>query len=100
MEVYVYQAALLCASCGKAAQARLLPGMDCRHRLEDSDSYPQGPYGNGGGEADTPQHCDDCGVFLENPLTKDGQTYVKQAVARGKGKCLDEWRDFYSDLFE
>jgi len=29
-----------------------------------------GPYPDGGGEADAPQHCGGCGVFLENPLTR------------------------------
>jgi hypothetical protein len=38
----------------------------------DSDDLPKGPYADGGGEADTPQHCDDCRRFLENPLTGDG----------------------------
>src|SRR3954469_15157799 len=42
----------------------------------DSDKFPKGPYENGGGEADTPQHCDQCMAFLENPLTEDGCAYV------------------------
>jgi hypothetical protein len=47
---------------------------------EDSDTWPQGPYDSGGGEADTPQHCDQCGVFLENPLTSDGDDYLLEAT--------------------
>jgi hypothetical protein len=34
----------------------------------DSDKFPKGPLADGGGESDCPQHCDTCGVFLENPL--------------------------------
>jgi hypothetical protein len=30
----------------------------------DSDDLPKGPYAQGGGEADTPQHCEGCGQFL------------------------------------
>ena len=37
----------------------------------DSDDLSKGPYPDDGGEADTPRHCDTCGVFLENPLTAD-----------------------------
>ena len=71
MDVYVFQAALLCESCGEAICAKLNRNGVDSDRV-DSDSFPKGPYGNGGGEADTPQHCDACGVFLENPLT-DGR---------------------------
>jgi len=37
----------------------------------DRDNLPKGPCPDDGGEADTPQHCDTCGVFLGNPLTAD-----------------------------
>ena len=67
----------------------------------DSDEFPKGPYADGGGEADTPQHCAGCDCFLENPLTKYGEEYVKEAVKEDPGKELvREWRDFYSYLFE
>jgi hypothetical protein len=46
----------------------------------DSDFFPKGPYCNGGGEADNPQHCDHCCTFLENPLTADGYKYVRECV--------------------
>lgn len=72
---FVYRAALLCEACGEAAQ-RHAP-----HENEDSDRYPQGPYPNGGGEADSPQHCDHCGVFLGNPLTPEGDRYVRDKAA-------------------
>lgn len=54
----------------------------------DSDDFPKGPYPEGGGEADTPQHCDSCHEFLENPLTSDGMAYVRENQ-RG------EWDSFY-----
>ena len=70
----------------------------------DSDDYPKGPYANGGGEADTPQHCDECQLFLENPLTSDGVAYVREAIAearrRRRGKlsvACNIWRKFYAE---
>jgi hypothetical protein len=44
----------------------------------DSDDWPKGPYRHGGGEADCPQHCGACGLFLENALTDDGDSYVRE----------------------
>jgi len=56
------------------------------HRLDerywDSNEYPKGPYEYGGGEADYPQHCDGCGLFLENSLTEDGVYYVLRVLNR------------------
>jgi hypothetical protein len=54
----------------------------------DSDEWPKGPYGNGGGESDCPQHCGDCHEFLENPLTPDGYQYVRENY------CA-QWDSFY-----
>ena len=104
MKVYTYQAALLCEDCGKAKQSELLAAMDKPSCLDDGDRFPQGPFPNGGGEADCPQHCDHCGAFLENPLTPEGQAFTREAVARetivpGRGTCITEWREFYSHLF-
>lgn len=90
MKVYMYQAALLCEGCGKAQREHLdaafaengVEPVDADDESSyDSDRYPKGPYGDGGGEADCPQHCDQCGVFLGNPLTPDGDTYVREAAA-------------------
>jgi hypothetical protein len=94
MNVYVFQAALLCDECGIVAKAGREPD-------EDSGRYPQGPCSDGGGEADSPQHCAVCGEFLENPLTEDGEQYVREAVAEGTGNrlVLQEWRNFYDYLF-
>lgn len=91
MQVYVYNAALLCEDCGEKMQTEL--GGD-RNDTGDSEDYPQGPEGNGGGEADSPQHCDYCHTFLENELTSDGYEYVRGLVA--SGKCnVPEWIEFY-----
>jgi hypothetical protein len=134
MNVFVYQAALLCEECGDSvmdelrrearAEAEYIVGKyaeewelkyginPCKQpysaafdALEkviirskipavndqssyDSDEYPKGPYPDGGGEADTPQHCDHCHCFLENPLTSDGYDYVRE-------KQNAEWDSFY-----
>lgn len=105
MNVYVYQAALWCESCGaKIWDDTPKPkGFDNNNESSwDSDDFPKGPYSDGGGEADCPQHCDGCGVHLENPLTSDGESYVKDKVKDGKGNAevLDTWRENYSYLFE
>lgn len=103
MDAYVYQAALLCADCGQAAIIAVEstrpfpPGYP-----SDSDAYPQGPYPQGGGEADSPQHCDHCSLFLENPLTGDGYAYVAELIeehldnGRGSAAVLRTWADFYA----
>jgi hypothetical protein len=83
MDAYIYRAALYCESCMMKLEIERYPEDDWR--WQDSDHSPQGPYADGGGEADTPQHCDHCGVFLENPLTDDGARYVLDAIIR-------EWR--------
>ena len=81
MDAYVYQAALLCSDCAKNVTA-------------------DGPYGAGGGEADFPQHCDQCGAFLENPLTPDGILYVRDAIDDdlfriNKSPTIQLWKEFY-----
>src|SRR5258708_6258887 len=78
MKVYIYGAALWCEPCAIDVISRL---QDTTEDNGDSDTYPQGPHANGGGEADCPQHCDGCHIFLQNPLTADGQQYVRDAVA-------------------
>lgn len=96
MNVYIFQAALYCEACGRDLCEGTAPS-------ENSDKYPQGPYPDGGGEADCPQHCDACGVFLENPLTKDGEHYVLEQIAMSMLKrkptdVVEEWRKFYDYL--
>jgi hypothetical protein len=121
MDAYLYRAALYCDLCvinaliaaGKAAPvAADMPPADALLQIVaangfadesdyDSDDLSKGPYANGGGEADTPQHCDACGVFLENPLTPDGYQYVDEAIQRhaidgwGDREVLKTWAKFY-----
>lgn len=85
MNAYVYQAALYCERCGVKEREALDP-YDPPEKPDDessydSDDYPKGPYANGGGEADYPCHCDTCGEFLQNPLTADGDKYVREKAA-------------------
>lgn len=97
MEVYIFNAALLCEGCGAATYDDLES-----QNIEDtgdSDDFPQGPYSDGGGESDSPQHCDNCHVFLENPLTDEGYKYVTEAVMAhskgGNGEVIRAWVNFY-----
>lgn len=102
MKAYAFRAALYCEDCAQAIRR-------VTNKSLDSDVYPQGPYESGGGESDTPQHCDQCGVFLENPLTDDGRAYVVECLAsqgdaagyesepaqEGDSAVVEEWRKFY-----
>lgn len=108
MNVYQYQAALYCEHCGEEIRQRLTaegkapanPDDECTY---DSDDFPKGPYPDGGGEADCPQHCDSCHAFLENELTTQGQEYVTEAFLeyltcfRGDESTIAQWREFYPD---
>jgi hypothetical protein len=116
MNVYIFQAALICEDCHAAlTEAHDKPAHvdESDEYSYDSDEWPKGPYSDGGGEADTPCHCDRCGVFLENPLTPDGDTYVRELAApfetapdmswdeiataaeEGGSPVLGEWIRFY-----
>lgn len=106
MNVYIFQAALLCEECGKATCEQLRatvkelhPGFNEADEYSfDSDYFPKGPYTNSGGEADSPQHCGMCSTFLENPLTRDGLAYVaEQLEEKPEGPCAKLWREFYAD---
>jgi hypothetical protein len=90
MHAYVYNAELWCATC-------IAPVLASLPKHENSTFYPQGPYDNGGGESDMPQHCAICHRFLENPLTDDGVRFVCEALtdpARRNAIAL-EWGEFY-----
>lgn len=74
MNVYIYQAALYCEDCGDAIRNSIPQpdGADLQDESTyDSDQWPKGPYPDGGGKSNSPEHCDACGLFLENPLTSD-----------------------------
>ena len=101
MNAYVYRAALYCEDCGVkiALDLRGDEPRDHAFELTDSATWPQGPYPNGAGEADTPQDCGTCGVFLENPLTVDGAVYVRERLSDPTwvidSSAAKVWRDFY-----
>jgi len=73
---------------------------DIDEREYDSDEYPK-HYDEDTEESDCPQHCADCGTFLENPLTTDGADYVREAVieaiesGRDDSVALTEWFPYY-----
>jgi len=107
MNTYIYQADLYCENCTKAIKAEInagkrgccLPPHPEDESSFDSDTYPKGPYPDGGGEADSNQHCGTCGVFLENPLTRDGEQYLREMVKTYPEAISNELREFYSYLF-
>lgn len=100
MDVFIYCGDIECESCA-VDRIRELQSRDVADN-GDSDTYPQGPYPNGGGEADMPQHCGSCGLFLDNPLTSDGETFVRDAfgeyveIGRGALEVIGEWKLAYS----
>jgi len=86
MDAYIYSADLYCAECADAIKADLAgSALD----NGDSDTYPQGPYVDGGGESDTPQHCARCGVYLDAPLTEAGVEYAHEALGDAIRAFLD-----------
>jgi len=116
MLVYIYAADIYCEQCGEAIRERIThegfaPAEPDDEWSYDSDEFPKGPYPDGGGEADCPQHCgagpechnaiefpDGCkvGAWLENELTADGVEYVREAIREG-GEVAEMWADFYRD---
>jgi hypothetical protein len=106
MKVYLFQAELLCEPCGRETCDILTKEGKAPANLDefDSDDFPSGPYE--GDEADTPQHCGSCGVFLENPLTRDGEDYVSEKLTdflltgEGNPVTIREWAQFYEATAE
>ena len=124
LDAYIYKAALWCGPCAirtlvaekKAAAIDMPPAAALEQIVSangfttesvyDSDHLPKGPDADGGGEADSPQHCDDCRQFLENPLTGDGVVYVENSIrdclTTKRLSCrtndvIIEWTNFYKD---
>ena len=95
--MYIYQAALYCNPCGRALQDRLEGPQDPDDESTyDSDDFPKGPYGPS--ESDTPDHCDACQEFLENPLTDEGYRYVEEQLNDSGDRLSDTeqlWANFY-----
>ncbi len=89
---YAYQGELLCQDCGRQV-IQSLRDKDVRDD-GDSDTFPQGPYDDGGGEADSANFCGlgkNCanaitvadhkiGCPLFNPLTRDGVENLAQSL--------------------
>ncbi len=96
MNVFTYNAELLCQPCGEAT-IELLEKYVPEDERDDSDRYPQGPTADGGGEADCPQHCVKCDTFLQNPLTNEGVLYVVEALGSDseEQESAQEWAEFY-----
>lgn len=73
----------------------------CEFYCEDCAPEGAEAYPDGGGEADSPQHCGnrDCQKHLGNPLTSDGIDYCLEALTdynlRGYGcvVTLTEWAE-------
>ena len=126
MDAYIYRAALWCGPCvikALVAARKAAPGAinmspaDALQQIAsangftsesdyDSDDLPKGPITDGGGEADTPRHCEACKRFLANPLTGDGLIWVEDAIrdwlttrkaTAATTDTLNEWADFYKD---
>ena len=106
MDAYIYQADIYCEDCAEDIKQDIFAAansIDDMKPLNDSDGFPQGPFSNGGGEADSPQHCGSCGVFLENSLTDDGQEYVRKALALPLKMCTretDRWRLLWKRYYD
>jgi hypothetical protein len=104
---YIYQADTYCERCANEIKKELSLSGNVPANLDetqyDSDAYPKGPYY--GQEADSPEHCAKCGVFLENPLTQAGYEYLREMIrehqvnGRGKDEVIQEWTDFYPEAF-
>lgn len=91
---YIYQADIYCEDCGNDLKAKFGP---VKFPSEDSDEYPQGPFCDGGGEADCPQHCASCGMFLQNPLTPDGDNYVQEKAKDYENRTDMSWDEIATE---
>lgn len=123
MDVYIYCADIYCEACGEKfrqdlTSQGLAPADPDDEYTYDSDQFPKGPYPDGGGESDSPQHCGNhdachdptiidgkrCGKFLENDLTSAGVLYLKQSAEEdlelyGKvGPVVQFWLDHYRQV--
>lgn len=80
---YIFQADVYCDECGEAIRrnlAEVAPEDALDRHSHDSEDYPKGAAVEQD-EADCPQHCADCGEFLNNPLTSEGYKYVQSALS-------------------
>lgn len=116
IEAYVYNADLYCEDCGEAIKRELRA--EGHRKSDDSEEWPQGPYEDGGGEADSPWHCgsnETCvnamefdgtkvGVWLGNPLTSDGVEGLTEMLSETNSEYQRQLHEFwmcvYSDYLE
>lgn len=61
---------------------------------------PEGQPIYGDSEADTPTHCEECGVLIEHALTSDGIAYVSEYILESFKKGVQNpvtrmWSDYY-----
>lgn len=108
MQHYIYQASIYCKSCGEELKKELTeqgkaPENPGDFETFDSGDFPKGPFPRSMNESDSPEHCHDCGIFLENPLTDHGVDYVYRRIkgwSEQKGEynkeIVKEWLDYYS----
>lgn len=106
-DYWIYCADVYCEKCADAIKTRdrTFEPKDAGDQASyDSEIWPKGPYSDE--ESDTPEHCgsgencldptiidgDKYGQFFENPLTTDGEKYVKEAT---DGPVKDFWMEFY-----
>ena len=118
MLVYIYAADIYCDECGEGICEQIIcegfaPAYPDDEQSYDSDEFPKGPYPDGGGEADCPQHCgagSDCynaielsdgtkiGAWLENLLTMEGVEYVRQSIHEDSdNEVCKLWAEWYSE---
>ena len=110
---YIYQADIYCSECACDIRKQIRKEGNAPKSVHDADSdeWPQGPYDDGGGETDCPQHCgsgSSCinamtcsdgrkvGMFLANPLTSDGEKYVRDEHRDNTSEITSFWMDYYA----
>lgn len=83
---YIYQADVYCDECGKAIcddieanHSDLVPADTWDQSSYDSDDYPKSADLENE-ESDCPEHCAQCHICFENPLTSAGYKYVQERL--------------------
>jgi uncharacterized Zn finger protein len=95
MKAFVYQADIYCENCAHALNLPIAEEGDTNVVAVEIDMDVE--------EWDYPVHCTNCGLFLENRLTSEGERYVlskvRQALETGNiTPVIEEWMIFYSYL--
>ena len=98
IQAWAYSAALFCCHCAEQAYGKeALSNGTAR----DGEGNTPSPVFVDSSEADSPQHCDSCGEFLENALTDDGVEFVADSIAAclydamGNRAIVQQWASFY-----